>query len=84
MKTRTLIIFVIIAITFIVIVPSFAYGRVMPMTTQEVLDEFDLILLGTVTDKKQFEGKAPIYIIEIEEIIKKPDSFGTSKSVSVI
>ncbi len=81
MKTRFLI---IIGIIFTVIIPSFAYGLVMPMTTQEVLDEFDLILLGTVTDKKQFEGKAPVYIIEIDEIVKKPDSFGIPKSVSVI
>jgi len=81
MKTR---LWIIIGIVSIVIVPSFAYGLVMPMTTQEVLDEFDLILLGTITDKKQFEGKAPVYIIEIEEIVKKPDSFGTPKSVSVI
>jgi hypothetical protein len=48
MKTRVLIITVIaILLPF-----SFAYGLVMPMTTQEVLDEFDLILLGTITDKK--------------------------------
>ena len=81
MKTRF---WIIIGIVSIVIVPSFAYGLVMPMTTQEVLDGFDLILLGTITDKKQFEGKAPVYIIEIEEIVKKPDSFGMPKSVSVI
>jgi len=81
MKTRLLI---IIGIVSIVIVPSFAYGLVMPMTTQEVLDGFDLILLGTITDKKQFEGKAPVYIIEIEEIVKKPDSFRMPKYVSVI
>jgi hypothetical protein len=81
MKTR---LWIIIGIISIVIVPSFAYGLVMPMTTQEVLDGFDLILLGTITDKKQFEGKAPVYIIEIEEIVKKPDSFGMPKSVSVI
>ena len=80
MKTRVLIITVIaILLPF-----SFAYGLVMPMTTQEVLDEFDLILLGTVTDVKTIEGKAPVYIIEIEEIVKKPDSFGMHKSVSVI
>ena len=80
MKTRFLI---IIGIVSAVIFPSLAYGLVMPMTTQEVLDEFDLILVGTVTDTKQLEGKAPVYTIEIEEIVKKPDSFETSKSVSV-
>lgn len=80
MKTRLLIITVIaILLPF-----SFAHGRVMPMTTQEVLDEFDLILLGTVADVKIIKGKAPVYIIEIEEIVKKPDSFGMPKTVSTI
>ncbi|MCE9653573.1 MAG: hypothetical protein K8Q89_11080 [Nitrosarchaeum sp.] len=81
MKTRFLL---IIAIGFTIIFPSFAYGLVMPMTAQEVLDEFDLIVLGTITDKKQFEDKAPSYTIEIEEVVKKPDSFGMPKSVFAI
>lgn len=80
MKTKLLMITVIaILLPF-----SFAHGLVMPMTTQEVLDEFDLIFLGTVSDVKITEGKAPVYMIEIEEIIKKPDSFGMPKTVSAI
>ncbi len=77
MKTRLLI---LLAIVFTVIFPSFVYGLVMPMTAQEVLDEFDMILLGTMTDVKIIEGKAPAYIIEIEEVVKQ-DSFGMPKSV---
>ncbi|MBS3925604.1 MAG: hypothetical protein KGZ34_02770 [Nitrosarchaeum sp.] len=60
---------------------SFAYGLTIPMTTQEVLDEFDMILLGTVTDVKIVKGKAPAFTIEIEDVVKKLDSFGTSKTV---
>ncbi|MCE9651490.1 MAG: hypothetical protein K8Q89_00260 [Nitrosarchaeum sp.] len=81
MKTRLLILF---AIVFTVVFSSSAYGLVMPMTAQEVLDGFDLILLGTVTDKKQSEGNAPVYTIGIEEIVKKSDSFGIPKSVLAI
>jgi hypothetical protein len=80
MKLRLLI----IPIVFTVIFPSLAYGLEIPMTTQDVLDGFDLILLGTISDKKQLEGKAPVYTIEIEEAVKKPDSFGTPKSVLAI
>jgi len=79
MKTRLLII-----TGMVILLPfSFAYGLVMPMTTQEVLDEFDMILLGIITDKKQSEGNAPAYTIEIEEVVKQ-DSFGVSKSVLAI
>lgn len=78
MKTRFLI---LLAIVFTVIFPSFAYGLVMPMTAQEVLDEFDMILLGTVTDVKIINDRAPVFTIEVEEIVKKPDSFGMPKSV---
>jgi hypothetical protein len=60
---------------------SFAYGHTIPMTTQEVLDEFDVILLGTVTDVKIIKDKAPVFTIEIEDIVKKPDSFGASKTI---
>lgn len=78
MKTKFLI---LLAIVFNVIFPSFAYGLVMPMTAQEILDEFDLIVLGTVTDVKIINGKAPVFTIEIEDVVKKPDSFGMLKSV---
>ncbi|MCE9653420.1 MAG: hypothetical protein K8Q89_10275 [Nitrosarchaeum sp.] len=81
MKTRFLILF---AIVFTVVFSSSAYGLVMPMTAQEVLDGFDLILLGTIMDKKQSEGNAPVYTIGIEEIVKKPDSFGMPKSVLAV
>ena len=60
---------------------SFAYGHTIPMTTQEVLDEFDVILLGTVIDVKIIKDKAPVFTIEIEDIVKKPDSFGASKTI---
>ncbi|MEX0862283.1 hypothetical protein [Nitrosopumilus sp.] len=80
MKTSLLI---LLAIVLTVIFSSVAYGLVMPMTAQEVLDEFDMIVLGTITDKKQSEGNAPLYTMEIEEVVKQ-DSFGMSKSVLAI
>lgn len=75
------LLFLSILATVILLPFSFAYGHTIPMTTQEVLDVFDLILLGTVTDVKTIEGKATVFTIEIEDIVKKPDSFGTSKTV---
>lgn len=83
MKSRLLIIIGIV-ITFIVTFPSIVYGLVMPMTTQEVLDEFDLILLGTIIDVKRIEGNTPIFTIEIEEIVKNPESFGVHQTVNAI
>jgi hypothetical protein len=61
-----------------------SYGLVIPMTKQEVLDEFDLMVLGTVIDVKQLKDMTPVFTIEIEEIVKKPNSFGNPKTVSAI
>lgn len=75
------LLFLSILATAILFSFSFAYGHTIPMTTQEVLDEFDMILLGTVTNVKTIEGKAPVFTIDIEDIVKKPNSFVTSKTV---
>lgn len=77
MKTRFLIILTvfIFPLTFL----PLAFGHTIPMTRQEVLDGFDLIVLGTVTDVRRTEGAAPLFTIDIEKVVK-PDSF-ESKTV---
>lgn len=72
MKTRLLFIVALIAI--VAIAPSLAYGLVIPRSAEEILEEGELIILGTITDVKFFDGNPPEFQIEIEEIIK-PQSF---------
>lgn len=76
MKTRLLI---IIGFVFSGIFLPLAHGHTIPMTKQEVLDGFDLIVLGTITDVKRTEDAAPLFTIDVEEVVK-PDSF-ESKTV---
>jgi len=59
----------------------FAHGLVIPLTTEEALDEFEIIVLGTVTDVKQMQDKTPVYTIEIEENVKNQEYFGESKTI---
>jgi len=61
---------------------SLAHGLVMPMTTQEVLDEFEIILLGTITDVQQSQGTTPVYTIQMENMVKSPDSFREARVIS--
>ena len=72
MKTRLLIIVALVAV--IAIIPSFAYGLVIPRSAEEILEGGDLIILGTITNAKFFDDKPPEFQIEIEEVIK-PQSF---------
>lgn len=60
---------------------SLAYGLVMPMTTQEVLDEFEIIVLGTITDVKQSQDTTPVYTIQVEGLVKSSDSFGETNII---
>lgn len=53
---------------------SSAYGLVAPMNTEDVLDTFDLIVLGTIIDVKRQDNMPTAFQIEIKESIK-PDSF---------
>lgn len=61
-----------------------SYGLVIPMTRQEVLDEFELILIGTIADSRQLEDRTPLYTIDVEEFVKKPNSFGNPNTVDAI
>jgi len=59
------------------VMPTFAYGLVIPPTTEELLEETGLIILGTITNVKIPENKPPEFQIDIEEMIK-PTSFDES------
>ena len=71
MKAR-LVIIIIIGLS--AVAPSFAYGLEIPMTAEDVLEYFDIIVLGTITDVKNPEYASAEYSIAIEQIIK-PQSF---------
>ena len=76
MKTRILMIIVmIIVMGLFAVTPSLAYGLEIPMDADEVLEYFDLIVLGTITDVKSSESLPTELSIEIEEFVKKPQSF---------
>lgn len=76
--------FVFLLILFGVTAFSFnlTYGLVMPLTTEEALDDFEIIVLGTITEAQQMQDKTPVYTIEIEETVKTPDSFEKVKTIS--
>ena len=71
MKTRLLMIVIIGLST---VVPSLAYGLEIPMTTEDALEYFDFIVLGTITDVKNPEYASAEFTIEIEQTVK-PQSF---------
>jgi len=73
MKTSHIIIG-IIGISLAAVIPSFAYGLVIPSSTEEILEETDMIVLGTITDVKIFEDRPPEFQITIEQVVK-PQSF---------
>ena len=77
MKTRILFAF---AISFILFAPLFAEGLVIPRSGDEILDETDLIILGTVSDVRIFSGKPAEFYIDIENVVK-PDSFDSDSVV---
>ena len=63
-----------IIIGLLVVAPSLAYGLEIPMTTEDVLEYFDIIVLGTITDVKNPEYASAEFSITIEQIVK-PQSF---------
>jgi hypothetical protein len=65
---------IIIGIVLVVIIPSLAYGRTIPMSSEEVIEYTDLIILGTITNVSDFKDKPPEFQINVEEVIK-PKSF---------
>lgn len=68
-------IFLLIAvISLSAVVPSVAYGIEIPMNSDEVLEYFDIIVLGTIIDVKSSEYASAQFSIGIEQIIK-PQSF---------
>ncbi len=69
-------VFVLLLALFFVLSLSLysAYGLVMPMSTEQILDEFDLIVLGTITNIKTTNDLPSVFQIEIEESVK-PNSF---------
>jgi len=79
MKTRLL---VIIGIVFGTIIPSLVYGLEIPMTADDVIENFDLIVLGTVTNVKNADGNPPEFQIDIEQVVK-PQSF-EGKTITAI
>ncbi len=65
---------------------SDAYGITKPMTTEQVLKNFDLIVLATVIVAGDPEDGKPLeFQIGVEEIIKKPDSISDGvKTIDMI
>lgn len=60
--------------------PSLAYGLEIPMTADDVLEYFDIVVLGTITDVENSEYASAEFSIEIEQVVK-PQSF-TSQTVT--
>ena len=56
------------------VAPSLAYGLEIPMNADEVLEYFDIIVLGTITDVKNPEYASAEFSIAIEQVVK-PQSF---------
>ena len=79
MKTSLLI---VIGIGLYAVVPSLAYGLEIPMTADDVLEYFDLIVLGTITDVKSSEYTPTEFSIGIEQVVK-PQSF-TGQTVTAL
>ena len=82
MKTDVLMIIGIIVIGLSAVAPSFVYGLEIPMTADDVLEYFDLIVLGTITDVKNPEHASAEFSIGIEQVIK-PKSF-TGQTVTAL
>ena len=72
----------IIAIGLSAVAPSIAYGLEIPMTADDVLEYFDIIVLGTIIDAKNPEHASAEFSIEIEQVVK-PQSF-TGQTVTVL
>lgn len=49
---------------------SFAHGLVIPMSTEEVLDAFDLIVIGTIVSVERTDNEPPVFQIGVEEAVK--------------
>ncbi len=79
MNTR---LFVILVIGLSAVGPSIAYGIEIPMTTDDVLEYFDFIVLGTVTDVKNPEYASAEFVIAIEQTVK-PESF-TGQTITAL
>jgi len=79
MKNRLLM---IIVIGLSAVTPSLAYGLEIPMTADDVLEYFDLIVLGTIIDVESPEYASAKFSIEIEQIVK-PQSF-TGQTVTAL
>ena len=74
--------FLLITTLIVLIIPiSSIHGIVIPMTSEEVLDHFDLIVMGTITNVEKFENRTVTFQIEIEEFLKKPDSFTNNQTL---
>ena len=67
MKTRFLL---VSAISLILFVPLFAEGLVIPRSGDEILDETDLIVVGTVSDVRILSDKPAQFRIDIEHMVK--------------
>ena len=63
-----------VIIGLFLVAPSLAYGLEIPMTAEDVLEYFDIIVLGTITDVKNPEYASAEFSIAIEQIVK-PQSF---------
>ena len=53
----------------------------MPMTSEEILDTFDIIVLGTIIDVKESKDKPITFQIEIEEIINADENKKTITAI---
>ena len=79
MKIRML---VILGIGLTVIFPSLAYGLVIPMSTEEILEGGNLIVLGTITNVNIFEDKPPEFHIDVKQVVK-PQSFDSQTVIAM-
>ena len=80
MAVNVLVLIIVIGLS--AIAPPLAYGLEIPMTADEVLEYFDLIVLGTITDVKNSEYASAEFSIDIEQVVK-PESF-TDQTVTTL
>ncbi|MCV0409650.1 hypothetical protein [Nitrosopumilus sp.] len=79
MKTRVLL---FLALVSALITPLLAEGLVIPSSTEELLEGDNLIVLGTISDVKVFDGKPTEFHIDIEQVIQ-PQSFDSKTVVAL-
>ena len=70
LKNPKIAILSIFVVCSLMLSPLLAYGLVIPMSTDEVLEELDVIVLGQITNVASFEDRPQEFQIAIEQVIK--------------